>query len=103
MGSFGFGGVLRAQGQFIKHNVKPLFGGGGTNTRTKNYLTVGPSELPWNPRSPKGTKRRRSRERELDLRRQFIERQGGMEEYMRGLARGSISLKGQAPTPTAEC
>ena len=43
MGSFGFGGVLRAQGQFIKHNVKPLFGGGGTNTRTKNYLTVGPS------------------------------------------------------------
>ena len=61
MGSFGFGGVLRAQGQFIKHNVKPLFGVGGTNTRTKNYLTVGPLKLPWNPRSPKGTQRSRER------------------------------------------
>ena len=79
MGSFGFGGVLRAQGQFIKHDVKPPFfgsGGGEANTRTKNYLTVGPGGsgaslylsfgLPSRPRSlaKRDTKKEEERERE---------------------------------------
>ena len=70
----------------------PFFGSGGgeTNTRTKNYLTVGPSGsgaslylsfgLPSRPRSlaKRDTKKEEERERELDLRRQFIEKQGGV-------------------------
>ena len=79
-GSFGFGGVLRAQGQFIKHNVKPLFGGGGTNTRTKNYLTVGPGGAVCRRASfAKRDTKKEKEERKVDLRRQFIEGQGGME------------------------
>ena len=70
----------------------PFFGSGGgeTNTRTKNYLTVGPGGsgaslylsfgLPSRPRSlaKRDTKKEEERERELDLRRQFIEKQGGV-------------------------